>query len=180
MKSIKTTWHLYHADSKNVIVVCDDLRLAKFVQLLTSKMIPVHILPGPGHSRSDLTDTEQKIKLVYNIVHVELTAIEHYLGNEKLNHQIEILKINKEFLDVVGSKDILIESAFNSELESLMYPQTICNQHKSFVFNLLYSTDYSKSAEDILHWFITQIHLYPLDRRNVAFLINKQLEKIRV
>jgi hypothetical protein len=180
MKSIKTTWHLYHADSKNVIVVCDDLRLAKFVQLLTSKMIPVHIVPGPGHARNDLTDTEQKIKLVYDIVHTELTAIDYYLSNEKLAHQIEILKINKEFLDIVVSPDPQIEYAFNIELESLMHPQQICNQHKSFVFGLLYGADYSKSAEDILNWFITQIRSYSLDRRNVVFIINKQLEKIRV
>lgn len=180
MKSLKTTWHLYHADSKNVVIVCNNLRVAKFVQLLTSKMIPVHIVPGPGHARNDLTDTEQKIKLVYDIVHTELTAIEHYLGNEKLAHQIELLKINKEFLDIVAGEDMLIDCAFNAELESLMNPRQICNQHKSFVFNLLYGADYSKSAEDILNWFIIQLRSYPQDRRLVASAINKQLEKIRV
>lgn len=173
-------WAITIPPSKETVISSTDYRILKFVQLLVSKIINISIAELKKPAKSTLTDNEQIIDLVYQIVKIELNGIDTYKDvrqDQYYEHQVS-LDVIKEFLISVSGDDLIINLAHHSEVKKLNQYIEDCNNHKSFVFNLLYNADYTKSAKEIYTWFLEELSTYSPDASYVSQNLNKLLNKI--
>lgn len=175
-------WAITIPPDKDTIISSTDYRTLKFVQLLVSKMINISIVELKKSPKLILSDKEQIINLIYQIVDVELTGIDSYTTIRQDLYYVHHMSVNvtKEFLTIIGGVDTVVELAHQSEINNLTQYIEHCNNHKSFIFNLLYNADYNKSAVEIYKWFLNELTKYPPDTSYVSNNLNKLLSKINL
>ena len=173
-------WAITLPPSKDAIISSADYRTLKFVQLLVSKMINISVTELKKSPKLILSDQEQIINLVYQIVNIELTGIDTYKTIRQDLYYVHHISVDvtKEFLTIVGGVDTVVELAQQSEINNLTQYIEHCDNHKSFVFNLLYNTDYNKSAVEIYKLFLNELTKYPPDTSYVSYNLNKLLSNI--
>jgi hypothetical protein len=163
--------------SKNsVLLTSDNLKIIKFVQLLTSRYLTLFVGKAnfvPKVRPSELSD---KIKFVYDVVSAELDNIEKLSAQrEQDNFHIKLIETTKEFLDIIDATDAVIEGAYNSEIDNLKIYKTYCANHKKFLFQKLFNADYLKSTVEIKEWVFNELNNYPHDSRYVSLDLNNLL-----
>jgi hypothetical protein len=171
-------WGIRAQGSNKILLASANLQALKFTQLLVSRYWSLEVEPLEKTYRPADTDLEKKLQWVYSIVEQELDHVNTYIEKKKItNIHAEFLTITKEFLDIVGCTDPIIEEFYQIELDYFNSYIQSCEQHKSFVFNQLLTADYSKSVEEINQWLFTQLNQYPIDYTTVAYHLNAELLK---
>ena len=171
-------WGLSAQASNKILLASSNLEALKFTQLLISRYFLFEVRPLDRAYRPLGTDIERKLQWILNIVEAELLSIKILLEKKELtNFQADLLKITKDFLDIVECNDLIVEEAYTLELDSLTAHIPGCQAHKSFVFNKLLSADYTKPAEEISDWFFSELDQYPIDYSTTAYHLTAELLK---
>ncbi len=167
-----TNWVL--ATSKNTILLTsDNLRVLKFVQLLTSKYLTLFVAKTNFAPNVKPSDLAEKVKFVYDIIFAELGNIEKLCAQrERDNFHIELIKTTKEFLDIVDATDDIIEKSYEAEIDNLLNYKNYCTQHKKFLFRILFDADYSTSTKELKDQLFVQLENYKHDSRYVSVDLN--------
>jgi len=149
---IKKTWAIVSLPQRTEVLSSDNLRILKFVQLAMSKTVTVAVKESTGIVPRPGTESElcKKIKLVHKIITSELGNIEAlHLRMQSEWLQVELLDSVKEFVDIIGLTDDLVNATYELERKELLRFHEYCNQHKSFVFRTLHNIDYSQEYAEI-------------------------------
>jgi hypothetical protein len=149
---INKQWALTRPTDKSELLISDNLRLLKFVQLVMSKSIILSVKESTGVETTDtqLLDTQNKVKLTYKLIESELSNIDLLcLQKQQEWFQVELLDAVNEYLNIVEIQDEFVNAAYKSERDTLLIFQTTCSQHKTFIFKLLSSIDYVGGYDDI-------------------------------
>lgn len=171
-------WGLSAQASNKILLASSNLEALKFTQLLISRYFLFEVRPLDRAYRPLGTDIERKLQWILNIVEAELLSIKILLEKKELtNFQADLLTITKDFLDIVGCKDLIVEETYTLELDSLTAHIPSCQAHKSFVFNKLLSADYTKPVEEISDWFFSELDQYPIDYSTTAYHLTAELVK---
>jgi hypothetical protein len=133
-------WGLSAQASNKILLASPNLEALKFTQLLISRYFLFEVRPLDRTYRPMGTDIEKKLQWILNIVEAELLSIKILIEKKELtNFQADLLTITKDFLDIVGCNDLIIEESYNLELDALTAHVPSCQAHKSFVFNKTHS-----------------------------------------
>ena len=171
-------WGLSAQASNKILLASPNLEALKFTQLLISRYFLFEVRPLDRTHRPMGTDIEKKLQWILNIVESELFTIKTLLEKKEIvNFQADLLTITKDFLDIVGCKDLIVEEAYKLELDSLTAHIPSCQAHKSFVFSKLLNADYTKSVEEISDWFFNELYRYPIDYTITSQHLNHELLK---
>ena len=171
-------WGLSAQASNKILLASPNLEALKFTQLLISRYFLFEVRPLDRTYRPMGTDIEKKLQWILNIVESELFTIKTLLEKKEIvNFQADLLTITKDFLDIVGCKDLIVEEAYKLELDSLTAHIPSCQAHKSFVFGKLLNADYTKSVEEISDWFFNELYRYPIDYTITSQHLNHELLK---
>lgn len=171
-------WGLSAQASNKILLASTNLQVLKFTQLLISRYHLLEVRPLERTYRPMGTDLEKKLQWIYNIVETELDVIKTFIEKKQLtNIHSDLLTLTKEFFDIVGCNDPVIESSYQLELASLTAHIQCCKQHKTFVFNALLSADYSQPIEVVSEWFFTKLEEYPIDYTTTAYHLTAELLK---
>ena len=149
---INKQWALTRPTDKSELLISNDLRLLKFVQLVMSKSIILSVKESTGveTTNTQLLDVQNKVKLIHKLMESELSNIDSLcLQKQQEWFQVELLDAVNEYLNIVEIQDEFVTAAYKSERDTLLVFQTTCNQHKTFIFKLLSSIDYVATYEDI-------------------------------
>jgi hypothetical protein len=149
---INKQWALTRPTDKSELLISNNLRLLKFVQLVMSKSIILSVKESTGVETTDtqLLDTQNKVKLTYKLIESELSNIDLLcLQKQQEWFQVELLDAVNEYLNIVEIQDEFVNAAYKSERDTLLIFQTTCSQHKTFIFKLLSSIDYVGGYDDI-------------------------------
>lgn len=180
---IKKTWAIVGPSQPLELITSEDLRTLKFVQLLMSKSVgltlkeSVGLRTRPGQE----SDLHHKVNLVYKIITDEVNHINGLcLQKQKEWLQVELLDSVKEFVDIVGLSDELVDTTYASERKNLLRFQEYCDHHKSFVFQTLYNIDYTQDYDQIKKIIVDTLKSSENDSKFVFVdLSNELLKKIK-
>ena len=179
---IDKQWALTRPTDKSELLISNNLRLLKFVQLVMSRSIILSVKESAGVETVDpqLLDTQNKIKLTYKLIESELSNIDLLcLQKQQEWFQVELLDAVNEYLNIVEIQDEFVTTAYKSERDTLLIFQTTCSQHKTFIFKLLSSIDYVSDYEDIKqHLELAIKESIVRDTRFVFADLNKSMLKV--
>lgn len=175
---IEKNWAIVRPTDKNELLISNDLRALKFVQLLMAKSVILSIKESAGVETSDSRhrDIQQKIKLVYALVTGEFNSIKT-LSAEKQQEwfQVAMLDTVNEFINIVGIADEFTQTSYNSERSNLLVFQDTCKEHTQFLFQVLHNVDYQQDYALIKENLIREFKAVKRDTRFVFTDLNNAL-----
>jgi hypothetical protein len=175
---IKKTWALVAPNSPTELLVSDDLKIIKFVQLMMSKSITLSIKESVGLPTRIETDLLKKVKLVHKLITAESVNIEALcLSKQQEWYQAELLDSVNDFFNIVGLADEFVNAAYLIERKNLLRFCDYCENHRTFVFQLLYDLNYSNEYLHIKETIDSALRTLDNDSKRVFHDLNIELLK---
>lgn len=173
---IKKTWALVAPNSPTELLVSDDLKIIKFVQLIMSKSVILGIKESVGLVTRSETNILQKVKLVHKLITAESANIDALcLSKQQEWYQAELLDSVNEFFEIVGLADEFVNTSHQLERSNLLRFEGYCKQHRTFVFQLLYNLDYRLDYDQLKQTIIDELTASANDDKRVFFDLSNQL-----